>query len=58
MKKEFERPEMEVFYIKVKDKIMGTGECTMGFECPDGICVTDGGCSLDGVCVTDASAAW
>ncbi len=57
MKKEFERPEMEVFYIKLKDKIMGTGEC-IGFDCPDGICVADGGCSLDGVCVADASAAW
>ena len=38
MKKKFEIPEMEVFFVEVKDQIMDPGGCNSGFECPDGIC--------------------
>lgn len=48
MKKEYESPVLEVFSFAVMDTVMDGGDC-MGFSCPDGICVLDGGCYTDGV---------
>lgn len=53
MKKEYESPVLEVFSFAVMDTVMdtdgGSGGGCMGFSCPDGICVLDGGCYTDGV---------
>jgi len=48
MKMEYESPVLEVFSFTVMDTVMDSGGDCMGFSCPDGICVVDGGCYTDG----------
>ncbi len=48
MKMEYESPVLEVFSFTVMDTVMDSGSDCMGFSCPDGICVVDGGCYTDG----------
>ena len=49
MKMEYESPVLEVLFFTVADTVMDSGGECMGFTCPDGICVVDGGCYTDGV---------